>query len=524
VELLPAKAVVRLSMSLLPYGGCFPCKDAPLLLHRLGTSYRRICLNFGSEASVLPDARVVNELFIYSIYSYSFLVPKLRISFEHRNLRWGASSRWIFPNRRQMRFEWLALLAFKRINAPSDSAWVTRHEVSRLPSWAGRSAHNVTTNVGRYLQQFENMGLTLVAASQRWKGPYRLDLDHHSVTFDVPLSEVRKRLRIHAAPAGSKREELYRFTASYAYAQTFVFRGKLIGGGKRKEEKNAFERFMELAGDDTLSPTLRLIARLGAVQVLFRIGRFKAARDTLLQNVTLLRRVPDRALKAQFYVSLAWSYQRATSGVASNRAVERAISMATAYAEASGDRAALGLIAHRTSGYLTKKGLHWESINHLLRAIEIHLVTGNWEMVQAFCGNMGSVMHRLGPDRYQESRKWLLLGINIARLMRTGADDAHGEMILAKIHIESSRAGKAYWLLKRAERIATHAGNAVNLGDVKMVWGFWYQHFGSPLQERDSLISALRIFRSMKEFDHKQKERYMAVKFPEVWASVLARL
>jgi hypothetical protein len=244
----------------------------------------------------------------------------------------------------------------------------------------------------------------------------------------------------------------------------------------------------------------------------------------LLDNVRLLRRVRDRGLKAQFYAALAWSYQRAASGAVSDRAVEGAISTATAYAETSGDRIALGLVAHRTGGYLTKKGLHLEAVNHLVQALEANLIAGNYEMVQASCGNIGSVIHRLGPAYYGEARCWVLLGIAIARWMKIGRDDAHGEMILAKIYIEEDKPHKAHWLLKRAGRIAERASNHVNLGDIQMVWGFWYQRFGSHADERNILVRAIRTFRGIKEFDHRQKERYIAKQFPEVWPAVLARL
>jgi hypothetical protein len=68
-------------------------------------------------------------------------------------------------------------------------------------------------------------------------------------------------------------------------------------------------------------------------------------------------------------------------GAASDSGGERAINTATGYAKTSGDRATLGLVAFRTGGYLTKKGRHRESINHLTQALEAHLITGNYEMV-----------------------------------------------------------------------------------------------------------------------------------------------
>ena len=47
------------------------------------------------------------------------------------------------------------------------------------------------------------------------------------------------------------------------------------------------------------------------------------------------------------------------------------------------------------------------------------------------------------------------------------------------MYIESGNKDRCYWLLKWAERIAATAENKVNLGDVKMGWGFWHQRFGT---------------------------------------------
>lgn len=274
-----------------------------------------------------------------------------------------------------MRFEWFALLGFKQILS-GDRATVEISDVLSLPSWAGKNRRTITINVGRYLQSLERTGVHLVNAESRWGGPYQLDADNLSVEFDIPLPEVRRRLRLDINQSFPDRKELFRFTLSYVRSQWLMFRGKLIRHRTApKGEDSAYQRLLGLAADTSYSPPLRLIARLGAVQVLFGVGQFGLARAILLEDLPLLRKTRDRALKAQFYVALAWSYQRATSGADSDRAVERAINTATGYAKTSGDRATLGLVAFRTGGYLTKKGRHRESINHLIQALEAHLIT-----------------------------------------------------------------------------------------------------------------------------------------------------
>jgi hypothetical protein len=369
----------------------------------------------------------------------------------------------------------------------------------------------------------EKARLPFVSCGARWAGPYRFNRPPLSIEFDVPVHEVKKRLLLHPRQPSIGRNKLFQFTLSYARAQWLIAQGKLVAHGQRRAGDTAYRRLLGLAADATYSRTMRLFARLAAVQVLFRIGRFRIARAMLTENEPLLRQVPDGALKAHFYAALAWSHQRSTSGAASDRAVEAAIRTASAFAETSGDRTATGLIAHRMGGYLTKKGRHLEAADHFAQAVWAHLITGNFAMVQASCGNVGSVLHRLGSAHYSEARRWLLLGIAIARWMRLGRDDAHAEMILGKIYVETGKSILARYLLQRAERIAEGAGNQVNYGDVKMVWGFWQQRFGTRMAERDTLIRAVRIFRSIAEFDHQQKEQYMAREFPEIWPAVVAR-
>jgi hypothetical protein len=451
-------------------------------------------------------------------------MAKLLVSFEKQNLRLG-NGRWLFKRRQTMRFEWLALLAFKRLTIQGDQAWVTWEEIARLPSWSGRPRHHIVTYVGRYLESPELSRAKLIAARTMWAGPYRLCTDALSVGFDIPVFEVRKRLQLRPRPtSAAKREELLEFALSYTRAQWLYFQGRLIEQPLKKVTgDSAFEMLMGISRVRSYGPTLRLLALLSAVDVLYRLGSFGYARQALLQNASLLRRTPDLSLKARFYLKLAWAYQRASTGRRSDRAVEAALREGASHAENSGDRDSLGLLAHRTGGYLTKKRLYLEAVNQYILALEAYLITGNYDMVQATCGNLGSAMHRIGPDYYPEVRRWLLLSLAIARWMRLGRDDAHAEMILAKTYIENGQRFKSQWLLRRAERIADRAGNRVNLADTLMVWGFWYQRFGTREQQIITLVKALGMFRGLTEFDVPQKERYMADSFPEIWQEVLER-
>lgn len=418
-----------------------------------------------------------------------------------------------------MRFEWIALLALRRVVGSPDQSWVIVDDVARLPGWAGKTPHHIATNVGRYLQSFEQEGLTLVDARSRWAGPYRLLLAPSAITFDSSIDEIAKRLRLKRSGENTDSDQLLRFTLSYTHAQWLVFQGRLVASqANRRDGDTAYDRLLRLAGDLDYIPRLRLMACIAAVRVLFRLGRFQAARKTLVANRRLVEAADDKVLTAHYHLAFAWSHTRGSSGSVSNRASEKSLSTAREYIEDSGDRGSIGLLAFYTSMYLTKRGKHRESIEQLLQAVEVALVTGNYDAVQAYCGDLGSVIHRLGPKYYKEARSWLLLGIAVARWMKIGRDDAHGEMILGKIYTELGKQPRlARFWLQRAERIAQRSGNQVNLADVKMVWAFWHQRFGCRKDQIETLGQALMMFRSLRDFDCRQKERYMARKFPSVW-------
>jgi hypothetical protein len=169
------------------------------------------------------------------------------VCFENQNVR-ISHSRWLFAKRQVMRFEWLALLAIRRVAGSSDDSWVTLDDIASLPSWSGKTHHHIATNVGRYLQAFEQAGSTPVVAKTRWAGPYRLQAPASAIQFDLPISEVEKRLRIERQQPAVDRTELLRFTFSYTRAQSLVFQGKLVAAGENsRAEDSAYKRFRAFA-------------------------------------------------------------------------------------------------------------------------------------------------------------------------------------------------------------------------------------------------------------------------------------
>ena len=458
-----------------------------------------------------------NGALFYTIYT----LPMFRVSFGRQNVQ-VSPSEWLFSKRNAGRFEWIALLAYRKLESSSGQSLVGLEDIARLPSWRAKTRHHIGTNIGRYIQAFDRKGMDLVEAAAIWVGPYQLRVPASSIKFDISLDEVQKRLCIRSPRRRVGTTELREFTLAYARAYWLYFQGQLAATQEgRSTLDSAYGRFRRMAENQNLNPRLRLLAFLAAIRVLFRLGRFGYAREQLMNIASLSRTSGDHVLQAQYHLALAWSFQRGSSGTDSNRATERALSTASRYAEEGGDRAALGLLAYRRSGLLTKLGRHEESIELLLYAIEAALVTGNFDEVQAYCCDTGSVVHRLGPAFYDEARRWILSGIAIARWMRLGRDDAHGEMILGKMYSELGRPALAYNWLRRAEQVAKSSGNQLNLADVKMVWAFWLQRFGTRSDQVETLVEALRLFRTLRNFDCRQKERYMARKFPSIWPGVL---
>lgn len=447
----------------------------------------------------------------------------LFVSFNEQNLRMG-NGRAILKGRRLMWFELLALLALRRYGRAAEG-WVTIEEIGRLPNWSGRSRHHVSTNIGRCLQAFDRRKIDIVAAETRWAGRYRLKLQRGNIRFDIPLLEVERRLGFRQSSRPPSRLKLLRFALHYARAQSLFFQGRIVSVGPRvHNQDSAYRRLLSILEDQSYGPRLRLIALLGAVQALFQLGRFGFAREMLVRYRRLLQRAGDNALTARYYLALAWSLQRGSSGSASDRATLNALRNAAGYVKRTTDREVGGTLAYRMSGYLTKHGHHFEAVAELLRALEADLAVGNYHNVQAYCVDIGSDLHRLGSDYYREAQLWILLGVLISEWMQVGSDNAHGETILGKMYVEKSDKRRSRWWLQRAMRISEGANNMVSLGDAHMIMALWHQRFGSSQDTVASLTRAVGIFRGMMHFDFAQKESYMARKFPEVWRRVLSEI
>ena len=444
------------------------------------------------------------------------------VSFAQRNVQVGHAG-WLFSRSHRDRFEWIALLAYRRATLSHDGGWVSRDDIARLPEWSEKTRKHIGDNVARYLQDIGGARAELVEAKSRWTGPYRLSEPPDAISFDLPLAEVEKALRIAPLRPDILRDDLIRFVIKFVRAELVFQQGKLIPTSIGTLPHSAHDMLTDLVKDFPANPRLQLTALLAAVRAQFHAGRFGAARETLIQYEELIRKVGDPVLEAQYHLSLAWSFQRAQSGTRSNRMVEAALSKARGCASNCGDRASLGLLAYRTAWFLAKKAQYQDALMQMSFAVESALITWNFTALQAYCADLGSIVHRLGPRRYQEARRWILTGILLARWVRVGRDDAHGEMILGKMYCDlGKRPLTAGLWLKRAERVAASAGNAVNIADTHMVWAFWQRHYGSTNRLVETLGRALIEFKHLRNFDARQKEHYMMRKFPSVWLKVLA--
>lgn len=445
--------------------------------------------------------------------------PILHVSFAKHNLRVG-SSRWLFARGQTMRFEWLALLAYRRKTRMADQCQVDTRAVARLPHWRGKVPSHIGTNIGRYLQDLERRHIRLVTAENAWSGPYWLEVLPDNLSFDIPLEDVRKRLHIVEPTVPGEQEMYLTFTWRYAQAQTFVYRGQLRAQG-HEHTTSAYREFLRLAEDARFTPNLRLLAAVAAVGVQYRLGLFQTAAQTLGRLRGLVSRATDASLKARFCLAVSRSEHRSANGAAINRRTEAGLNAAMAYAAEAGDRAALGEIAERMGWFHAKSGRNEDAIASLLQALEAHLVTGNFDRVQACCGDIGSILHRLDEPYYREARKWLLLSLRISHWMHLGRNGAHAEVILAKMDIEQRRPTRARGWLQKARRIARAAGNQVDIADELLIRALWHQSFGSAAAEKRALTDAVRRYRGLQNFNLAQKENYIRHKFPTSWEEVL---
>ena len=358
------------------------------------------------------------------------------VSFAQQNVQIG-EARWLFPRRHRDRFEWIALLAYRRATLFQDGGGVSLDDIARLPKWSGKTRKHIGDNVARYVQDLRRIDVHLVEANSPWTGPYQLTASPTDVSFDLPLEQVATALRIFPLRAEIQRDDLIRFVPRFVRAELLLQQGKLISNSTDGPVHGAHDVLTDLVRDYPANTRLQIIAMLAAVRVQLRLGRFGAARQTLLQYEEMVKQIGDCVLEAQYYLNLAWSHRRAESGTRSNRLVEENLSRARESASTGGDRTCLGLLAYREAWSLAReRNTMMMQLARMSFAVEAKaIIVSNFTALrEAYCADLGSIAHRIGPRYYAEARRWLLTGILLTRWARIGRDDAHGEMILGKMY------------------------------------------------------------------------------------------
>ncbi|MDP9049502.1 MAG: hypothetical protein M3O31_02100 [Acidobacteriota bacterium] len=334
------------------------------------------------------------HLLHYLQFLPEFLV--FHVSFTQHNVLTG-DERKLFPKAHRDRFEWIALLAYRRATLSHDGGWVSLDDIARLPRWTGRSRRHTRDNVARYLRDIKENGIGVLEVKSGSSGPYRLTEIPTEISFDMPLADIERELRIAPLRPEVHRDDLIRFVLRFVRAQLLFQQGKLISTATGTQSQNAHKIFTDLVNDFPANPRLQLIGLLAAVRVQFRVGRFHAAHETLIQHESLVKQAKDTVLEAQYYLSLAWSYRRAESGTQSNRLVEATLSKARQCASESGDRGSLGLLAYRTAWSLARKTRYEDALLQMAFAVEAAVITVDIMALQAYCADLGSIVHRMGP-------------------------------------------------------------------------------------------------------------------------------
>jgi tetratricopeptide (TPR) repeat protein len=441
----------------------------------------------------------------------------LLVSMQERNITLEPRH-FSFPRREAMRFEWLALLAYTRVMESARGGWVSIEEIRQLPLWRGRSVAHVGTNVGRYIQQLEKSGVKMVEAETPWRGPYRLRIDPEAIRFDVSIGEVRAQLG-KLTPALPSRKQLLMFTEKYARATSLLMEGRLSLDlrVRKKHQENALAGFSSLAREGGLDARLRLLASLGAIRVLDRLGRYGAVADRLDDCEKLVRRTTDPVVTARFFLTNARRYLR----VRDNEAVEHHLSRAKELAAKSPDSAVLGASADQEGVYLSAKDKHEEALPLLVEGLSARLPTENFDAVQASCFNIGNTLQRIGERCYAEAEQWLELCVNITEWMRLGRYEALSEIILAKMAVETGRTDRYAKWIEEGEKITERTRNTTDMIWCNVIKGMHYQRKRDVKATVEHLVKARKIYLRRQDYDSGVPDRFLARKFPEVWDEVI---
>ena len=442
----------------------------------------------------------------------------LLVSITERNIE-VRSKHYSFPRRHALRFEWFALLAYKRKAQSGGDGWVSIEQIQALPLWKGKTKHHVGTNVGRYIEDLEKTGLRLIEARSQWRGPYRLSVPPSEIGFDLSMSRVARYLG-EFRRARLNRTDLYYFTQTYCRAISLYLQGRLSASSRtrKRQQANALGKLLELSRDTALDARLRLMTNLAAARVLDSLGRSAAAAMTLDDSKKLVKRVREPVMIAKFHLAEVWRYYRAGD----DSGVEKSLLRAKAISGKGVDLSVNAAAANYDGLRLSAKGDYERAMENLLQALYLRLPTENFDAIQASCFNIGNTLHRMGGGCYEEAEKWLRLCLDICKWMNIGRYEATAEIILSKIALDTGHPRMFLKWIHAAEAFAERSGNPSDKIWCEIMRAFHAQQQGEFEDATIHLVNARRVYLRIPNW--KPPDRYLSRKFPMIWDDVVSQV
>ena len=388
----------------------------------------------------------------------------LHLSFKTLNILVEPSG-FHFTNRHRQRFEWFALMAYRRAR-DLDKGLVWPTEIARLPAWRGKTRRTLTGVVARYIGELDRHGVQIVEAPRPWAGPYCLKLAPDQILFDLPIDSVRKELEIPESHPFLDRDVLYKFSRSFCRATSLLYEGRLpmAAPGPRKGRKaGAFKYLRTLSADDRLPQQMRLLALLSLVRVQDRMGRIDSVGLDIDEDVP---QADTPELKVMLHLARARYLSRMPDRMAEADAELRQARVAVADTV---DQGLAGAVADREGRLLLKRGDANEALVKSQEGLWSRLLVGNFERVHVSCFNIGDALYHLGQDGRHEAARWFRLCVDICHWFHLGRDRSLAQTKLAEIAFEEGNVRAGYRWLEKAEEICARSEERANLAEYNEV-------------------------------------------------------
>ena len=444
-------------------------------------------------------------------------MKQLLVSFHKRNV-YLRSSRFAFTRSHNLRFEWIALLAFKRAHR-IDDGWTTIDEICRLPHWHGenRNRHNAAINVGRYLQELTRNEIFIVTAERPWSGPYRLSIPSRQIEFDLQNSAIRKQLGMRERSVTRDLDALYIFTRDFVRATSLLFQEELDIADKQSRHDDARRTFMALAKKQGMPTSLRVLAYLAAVRILHRFGELEAAAESLDDCGKYLKKISDAVLKAEFHIANAWHSTR----TGDYNKGQRELDLAEVLIGSSEDKRALAALENEQGLLLAVTKKYEEALPCYLTSLQASLMAGNYYRLKQACFFIGSLLRSLGKRYQSRSTQWVHLSIDVVGWMRLHKAEAQAEILLAEMYLESKEYQRFEHWVAKADSFASTSGRWFTVVECHILRARYFRKIHKNEAAVDALASARNIYLQFEGSD--VQDHALAHEFPEEWKSVMTK-